>query len=711
MRNPFFKKNIIIIAMILAMGTLTACGSSVSDNSSQPGQQGKESSAQNPGQASVTDPAIGENHNAIALEPTAFNGVVRIVSPELAGYAADSGWMKDDYILLLLRKLPDTEVSAEENILPDIPLQEEETADSLKENPEPEEVYTEEYSEEYPEEYEYMEAYDQQLRLMLFSLEDSSAPVILEDAGWDDNYLLLDDGQVLAYQYGAGYRIYDQKLQPLYVYEETAGVFQGVTDEGELWFYTEDSRLVLHKDGKIIHEIPAEGTAYGGTYLGEKDGKAMFCLTDSEFNPVNSYVNLSDWTFGTMEESTLQDGYIVGDYISFDTEDTWYIASMENPDDVTAFTKAHANEYVFGIDEEYLISNHLIYHSDEDNYTEEAYAYDLKNGGRCAYISSDMYGKNQSLNFLAYNDKKLLYRVDDVENSSAELYLWDIEGLRADTPAAFYEKQNYDFDRDRVDALIQEIRDDYSVEILYSEEDLGEFVGTYDLIAAENIRDIGKTLLRLRTCLAEYPEGFFEDLKGESYDRLLFYLCGGHQRNWEYTIENVAATGGQNGSSLLLSFDVSSWASMRTVLLHEMMHLMESRIIDATLYDSLTYQTYWEEYLNVPEYPYLYSYIYEDNEENAKGTFGTALEQAAFIDTYSKTFPIEDRARILENQLYVREPDYWNAPLLMRKAKFLTGIIREMFPSVKSSSEEVFWEHQTGIVNLEEEFPDYVSAR
>ena len=159
----------------------------------------------------------------------------------------------------------------------------------------------------------------------------------------------------------------------------------------------------------------------------------------------------------------------------------------------------------------------------------------------------------------------LLFQVSNEDRSVVELCLWDIEELHAETPAAFYEKQNYDFDQDRVDALIREIGEDYAVEIYYNEENLDEFIGTYDLVPAENIRDIGKTLLRLRQCLAEYPKGFFEDLKGKSYDRLIFYLCGAHVRNWEGTIENAAATGGQIGDSLVISYDVHSWSSMRTL--------------------------------------------------------------------------------------------------------------------------------------------------
>ncbi|MCI6996982.1 MAG: hypothetical protein MR936_09365 [Eubacterium sp.] len=676
MRYYFGKKHLCVIAVVLLLGTLTACESSQTDIPSQTEKEGSSNNPTGEHSGAEQDTALEEDKYSVVLEPTGVDRVVRIANLGMEGYSADQGWMKDGYFLISFHP-----------------------------------IYDHAASEENSEGLAYMEESAQTIKLLLFSLESTSEPAMLEVSGYDNGYLLLNDGQVLEYQYGKEYRIYDEHFQLLYEYDQTAGALQGVTEEGELWFYTNDSRLVLHKDGKVLHEVKAEGTANGGTYVGESEGKALFCLTDSEFDPVNAFVNLSDWSFGAAKESTLQYSNVLDGYINYSSDDTWYLASVENPDEVIAFTKDYVNEYAFGIDEKHLLSNYLLYDSEEDHFTENAYVYDMTNGGLCAYISPSMYGEDYSFTFLACGEEMLLFQVSNEDRSVVELCLWDIEELHAETPAAFYEKQNYDFDQDRVDALIREIGEDYAVEIYYNEENLDEFIGTYDLVPAESIRDIGKTLLRLRQCLAEYPKGFFEDLKGEGYDRLIFYLCGAHVRNWEGTIENAAATGGQIGDSLVISYDVHSWSSMRTLLLHEMMHLMEARIIDETLYDRVSYQTYWEENLNVPEYPYLYSYIYEDEVESGDGVFGTDPDHAAFINAYSRTFPIEDRATILEYQVYSYNDDYFSSPILNRKAKFLTGIIRETFPSVKTSDEEVFWEHITGIVDLTEEFPDYVNAR
>ena len=125
---------------------------------------------------------------------------------------------------------------------------------------------------------------------------------------------------------------------------------------------------------------------------------------------------------------------VLNGYINYSSDDTWYLASVENPDEVIAFTKDYVNEYAFGIDEKHLLSNYLIYDSEEDHFTENAYVYDMTNGGLCAYISPSMYGEDYSFTFLACGEEMLLFQVSNEDRSVVELCLWDIEELHAETP-------------------------------------------------------------------------------------------------------------------------------------------------------------------------------------------------------------------------------------------------------------------------------------
>ena len=80
---------------------------------------------------------------------------------------------------------------------------------------------------------------------------------------------------------------------------------------------------------------------------------------------------------------------------------------------------------------------------------------------------------------------------------------------------------------------------------------------------------------------------------------------------------------------------------------------------------------------------------------------------AAFvIDAYSRTFPLEDRARIFETLFLAGEdaPDLLSSPHLLRKAQYLCAILRERYESLRDAP-PLYWErHITPIP-----YADFVS--
>ena len=100
MRYYFGKKHLCVIAVVLLLGTLTACESSQTDI---PSQTEKEGSSNNPtGEHSEAeqDTALEEDKYSVVLEPTGVDRVVRIANLGMEGYSADQGWMKDGYFLI-----------------------------------------------------------------------------------------------------------------------------------------------------------------------------------------------------------------------------------------------------------------------------------------------------------------------------------------------------------------------------------------------------------------------------------------------------------------------------------------------------------------------------------------------------------------------------------------------------------------------------------
>ena len=79
---------------------------------------------------------------------------------------------------------------------------------------------------------------------------------------------------------------------------------------------------------------------------------------------------------------------------------------------------------------------------------------------------------------------------------------------------------------------------------------------------------------------------------------------------------------------------------------------------------------------------------------------------AWFIDAYSRTFPLEDRARIFETLFLAGEdaPDLLSSPHLLRKAQYLCAILRERYESLRDAP-PLYWErHITPIP-----YADFVS--
>ena len=72
------------------------------------------------------------------------------------------------------------------------------------------------------------------------------------------------------------------------------------------------------------------------------------------------------------------------------------------------------------------------------------------------------------------------------------------------------------------------------------------------------------------------------------------------------------------------------------------------------------------------------------------------------MDAYSRTFPTEDRARIMENlfgPLDGKLPEPLKAPHLLEKARFYSHILRQCFPYCGESSSPLYWETYLGPID------------
>lgn len=542
-------------------------------------------------------------------------------------------------------------------------------------------------------------------RLVLFPLNAPENAVSSDFERFDGSITLLDGGAAVASGWDGSYTLYNSSLEEVCKAAPGCGSFLGASGNGDIWFVNDASAFVLYRDGKQVLTVPAEGMRHG-SYVGDRDGKAYFTMFNEYYGWTFAVVDVQGQTFS--ESSLLSDVYDAHNgLLCYNSEDRWYIAGMEDPLTVTAFTKPYSDESVMDMDERYLIGSTYKYDEAVGNFRQSFRIYDMQNGGLCAE-KSDRELSALEVSMRDYCQGMMLFETHDMTMKTGGLYLWDFSALSAQEPAKSYERIDHHVDQSRIDELIREIYDRYGVTVYYDQEHLNEYSTDYSLIACPDTEMIGYTLVKLKECMAEYPEGFFEEIKGESMQNVVFCLCDKHDRVDTGSIEDASATVTTIGDTLRMSIDVHYRNGLRRIFLHENTHMMETRLAEEMAkISSKNFAGYWYTEMNLPDCPPIQQYIWEQTEENMKGVYSVDPENACYIDWYSKCTINEDHARTMENGIYSGTAYYYSAPYIDRKSRFLNAAIRAAFPCVQNCPDGAFWEQRTGMVDLYQEFPDF----
>lgn len=611
--------------------------------------------------------AVEARSLADLYEQTETEHIYRLNTIDTRGYGMDDAFMKDGYILLIMRELASMERQAgRESIMP-------------------------------------------VRKMILFPVYRPEAAVSKDMTEFEGTYDLLAGGRVLTTAWDGSYTLYDANLQPLYTEEAGIGTSVGATDAGDLWYYTKEGEFVLHREGKPVGAVRAEGLS-PGSYKGTRGTKVYFSMFDQAYDDALIVVDTQDWSCG--EWNILYDSYSVSsDMLYYWSDDKWYIAGLDDTLTVKAFPKKYDNESLADMDERYLIGEMAVFDYDAEVMRENLCVYDMQTGALCEEKSSRELTP-YAVSVCDYDQAMLLYETHDEKLEIQGMYLWEIIGAEADGQAQTCETIDFHVDQERVDELVREIGQEYGVTVYYDQEHLTAYSSNYDLMACSDTKQLGYMLCRLKECMAEYPKGIFEEMKCDDIRNIVICLCDSHIRTDEYSIEKAAGTVTKKGDTLRMSLDVHYWADLRKTFLHENTHMMEYRMEEEMKKISRrNYVQYWYVELNAPDCPPIQSYIWERTPENMKGVYDGDPENAWYIDWYAKCTISEDEARTMENGIYSTSAHYYTSPHIDRKSRFLLGMLRQAFPCVKNSQEPVFWEQRTGIVDLYQEFPDFIGQQ
>lgn len=206
---------------------------------------------------------------------------------------------------------------------------------------------------------------------------------------------------------------------------------------------------------------------------------------------------------------------------------------------------------------------------------------------------------------------------------------------------------------------------------------------------------LAHALSSMERTLKQLPAGLLREIGISAGDGFAFYLSGPIRPKVPEGLGSPSAMTAFQENAAAIILDISSPIGVRT-LSHELMHLMEERLV---LSEGPGGRSLLEDWLllsppGAPDRGYFYNY----HDQEGREISDTALtadspeawerpDQIWFIDAYSRTFPMEDRARLFETLFLAGDtpPELLQYPRLLRKAQYLCAMLREAFPSLKDS--------------------------
>ncbi len=226
----------------------------------------------------------------------------------------------------------------------------------------------------------------------------------------------------------------------------------------------------------------------------------------------------------------------------------------------------------------------------------------------------------------------------------------------------------------------QKLSAKYGITILIGKEAAAQQPWDYDLEAETQPAILQKELEQLDHRLSRFPAGMLAQTAG-NFSSLNLCLVRSVTGSAESGSTGSAA-GAQflEGSDAYVAIAVGRYGEH--ALYHELFHAMETHIF--------THSIAFDQWDTLNPAGFRYDYSYSANAQRDSGVY-LDKDSRAFIDTYSMSFPKEDRARIFE---YASLPGYgplFQSQAMQEKLRCLCSGLREAY-GLEDSPEAFPWE-------------------
>ena len=311
--------------------------------------------------------------------------------------------------------------------------------------------------------------------------------------------------------------------------------------------------------------------------------------------------------------------------------------------------------------------------------------YDLTSGKRTAGLT--LPGSGNAWSLVEDETGGIWFLYADGETGGEVLCRWDVT-KSALSDSRVYTGRRYTAESPDLEGIeacrekAAEISQTYGVEIALWEDALAVQPDDYTFTPEHRVSAMEQALEVLEKALARYPEGFLETAatRAES-GKIRICLVGGiHGSPEKGTLDSVEGVQYWVEGDPYIALVLTGNEEMN--FYHEMCHVIETRVLGKTvLYDD------WEK-LNPKGFKYDYDYIRNLERTDTKYLEG---DSRAFVDTYSMSYPKEDRARIMEYAMMEGNEEIFASRTMQNKLLRLCRGIRKAF-GLNKYGEVLPWE-------------------
>lgn len=521
------------------------------------------------------------------------------------------------------------------------------------------------------------------------------------------------------------------------------GILGNFTKDGSIYYYTQKSKVYAYDvHSKETTEIQGDKeflvSSLAGVYTDGAGNDFIFVYgIADDFKDYIAVIDVTNKIFVYIGESTRNISFKNNNVISLDSSgDSEYIYTVAGSGNIYDYVSDNFSTEILPLEDgricicntDETILNIALYDAVSGNLTAQCRKEITlwKDDGEAAndflnenveYGDGDQYGGIYVYGTpVILSDGKILLTI--VDENYIYYYIWNTqvsdyntipadivsvsvhelpEKMIADTELDFTKYQPSELDeklqplRKKADDLEKK----YNVEIHIGQE-CSNIIGNYAMEALTDYDAVEESLDILDYEMAKYPDNFFAQFVCDEMSGLDIYITGSI-RLADMNEEGIDSPGGfrtEYDGRMLLVVDCILPESLRSTFHHELCHSIEA-LIDYKSDDELYFSDdRWNE-LNPFSDIYTLDYSKFGTEDTYKYTFEEQgyenVSEVYFIDSYSLTYGVEDRATIFENVMCDDAwIDYDNLPHIKDKLNYFAWCMREVFDT--TGWENVMWE-------------------